>query len=77
MNQIPSTNNIPVAMDLRDFYISTEWDVMAVPAVRNEKFYTCCEVRLYKLKLGFKSLKISVKSTFVVDFYPYTFFEYF
>ena len=46
MNQIPSNNNIPVAMDLRDFYISTEWDVMAVPAVRNEKFYTCCEVYL-------------------------------
>ena len=44
MNQIPSNNNIPVAIDLRDFYISTEWDVMAVPAVRNEKFYTCCEV---------------------------------
>ena len=46
MNQAPTDNNIPVAMDLRDFYISTEWDVMAVPAVRNEKFYTCCEVSI-------------------------------
>lgn len=43
MNQVPANNNIPVAMDLRDFYISTEWDVMAVPGVRNEKFYPCCE----------------------------------
>jgi len=43
MNQVPSNNNIEVAMDLRDFYISTEWDVMAVPAIRNEKFYPCCE----------------------------------
>lgn len=33
-------------MDLRDFYISTEWDVMEVPAVRNEKYYPCCEVSL-------------------------------
>merc|ERR1719391_1793538 len=43
MNQLPTNNNIPVAMDLRDFYISTEWDVMEVPAIRNEKFYPCCE----------------------------------
>ena len=46
MNQLPSNNSIGVAMDLRDFYISTEWDVMEVPAQRNEKYYPCCEVRL-------------------------------
>lgn len=45
MNQLPSNNSIGVAMDLRDFYISTEWDVMEVPAQRNEKYYPCCEVR--------------------------------
>ena len=44
MNQLPTNNSIGIAMDLRDFYISTEWDVMEVPAVRNEKYYTCCEV---------------------------------
>lgn len=36
-------NNIPMGMDLRDFYISTEWDVMEVPAIRHEEYYTCCE----------------------------------
>ena len=45
MNQLPTNNSIGVAMDLRDFYISTEWDVMEVPAQRNEKYYPCCEVR--------------------------------
>ena len=30
-------------MDLQEYYISTEWDVMAVPAIRNEKYYPCCE----------------------------------
>ena len=30
-------------MDLQEYYISTEWDVMTVPAVRNEKYYPCCE----------------------------------
>merc|ERR1711863_133239 len=43
MNQLPTNNSIGIAMDLRDFYISTEWDVMEVPAQRNEKYYTCCD----------------------------------
>lgn len=32
-----------MGMDLQEYYISTEWDVMTVPAVRNEKYYPCCE----------------------------------
>ena len=47
MNQLPTNNSIGVAMDLRDFYISTEWDVMEVPAQRNEKYYPCCEVSVW------------------------------
>merc|ERR1719242_1480870 len=43
MNQLPSNNSIGVAMDLQEYYISTEWDVMLVPAIRNEKYYPCCE----------------------------------
>lgn len=30
-------------MDLQDFYLSVEWDVMKVPAVRHERYYSCCE----------------------------------
>jgi len=30
-------------MDLQDFYLSVEWDVMKVPAVRHEQYYSCCE----------------------------------
>merc|ERR1719460_2485606 len=29
-------------MDLQEYYISTEWDVMRANAIRNEKFYPCC-----------------------------------
>jgi hypothetical protein len=36
--KVPANNNIPIAMDLRDFYISTEWDIMAVPGVREVIF---------------------------------------
>ena len=30
-------------IDLQEYYISTEWDILSVPAIRNEKFYPCCE----------------------------------
>lgn len=30
-------------IDLGDYYISVEWDVLNVPASRNEKFYPCCD----------------------------------
>ena len=32
-----------MGMDLQEYYISTEWDVMTAYAVRNEKYYPCCE----------------------------------
>ena len=34
---------IDVGIDLTEFYMSVEWDILEVPAVRNVKFYTCCE----------------------------------
>ncbi len=33
---------VSLDIDLRDFYPSVEWDVMAVQAERNEKYYLCC-----------------------------------
>ncbi|XP_018323259.1 acetylcholine receptor subunit alpha-like 1 [Agrilus planipennis] len=41
--QSDDSNKIDVGIDLQDYYISVEWDIMKVPAVRNEKFYVCCE----------------------------------
>merc|ERR1719266_2113604 len=43
INQRGGNNTIDMGMDLQEYYISTEWDVMNVPAVRNEKYYPCCE----------------------------------
>lgn len=37
------SNDIDVGIDLQDYYISVEWDIMRVPAVRNERYYSCCE----------------------------------
>ncbi|XP_022258930.1 acetylcholine receptor subunit alpha-like 1 isoform X1 [Limulus polyphemus] len=36
-------SEIAMGIDLSDFYLSVEWDIMAVPARRKEKFYSCCE----------------------------------
>ncbi|XP_012284549.2 acetylcholine receptor subunit alpha-like 1 [Orussus abietinus] len=41
--QSEDSNQIDVGIDLTDYYISVEWDIIKVPAVRNEKFYICCE----------------------------------
>ena len=30
-------------IDLKHFYPSTEWDILNVPAKKNQKYYTCCE----------------------------------
>jgi len=64
INQKPNNNTIPISMDLRDFYISTEWDVMEVPAIRNEKYYPCCEEPyldiIFTIKLRRKTLFYTV-----------------
>lgn len=39
----PNSDTINYGMDLQDFYLSVEWDVMKVPAIRHEEYYSCCE----------------------------------
>lgn len=41
--QVEGSNRIDLGIDLADYYISVEWHITNVPAVRNEKFYSCCE----------------------------------
>ncbi|CAL8069496.1 unnamed protein product [Orchesella dallaii] len=43
INQTLDSNDIELGIDLQDYYISVEWDIMGVPAARNEKYYSCCE----------------------------------
>ncbi|XP_031627542.1 acetylcholine receptor subunit alpha-like isoform X2 [Contarinia nasturtii] len=42
-DELNGTNVVEVGVDLTEFYQSVEWDILEVPAVRNEKFYTCCD----------------------------------
>lgn len=39
---INGSGKILKGMDIKDFYKSVEWDVLDVPAQKNEKYYTCC-----------------------------------
>ncbi|XP_018302230.1 nicotinic acetylcholine receptor alpha3 subunit [Mycetomoellerius zeteki] len=42
VDEIGDSPIVDVGIDLSEFYTSVEWDLLAVPAVRHEKFYTCC-----------------------------------
>lgn len=35
-------DNVELGIDLREYYPSVEWDILAVPAERHEKYYPCC-----------------------------------
>ncbi|XP_050292921.1 acetylcholine receptor subunit beta-like 2 [Anthonomus grandis grandis] len=39
MDQQPGSNIVKVGIDLSEFYLSVEWDILAVPATRNEEYY--------------------------------------
>ncbi|XP_050499093.1 acetylcholine receptor subunit beta-like 2 [Diabrotica virgifera virgifera] len=42
MDQQLGSNIVKVGIDLSEFYLSVEWDILAVPATRNEEYYPCC-----------------------------------
>ncbi|KAL7301252.1 acetylcholine receptor subunit beta-like 2 isoform X2 [Trichogramma pretiosum] len=43
MEQVPGSNLVATGIDLSDFYLSVEWDLLEVPASRNEEYYPCCK----------------------------------
>ncbi|KAF0288820.1 Acetylcholine receptor subunit alpha-like [Amphibalanus amphitrite] len=42
-DEIEGQDLVKRGVDLSEFYMSVEWDILDVPAVRHEKFYTCCD----------------------------------
>ncbi|XP_026475783.1 acetylcholine receptor subunit beta-like 2 [Ctenocephalides felis] len=42
MDQMPGSNLVLKGIDLSEFYYSVEWDILEVPASRNEEYYPCC-----------------------------------
>ncbi|XP_058447553.1 acetylcholine receptor subunit beta-like 2 isoform X2 [Malaya genurostris] len=42
LDQVPGSNLVPIGIDLSEFYLSVEWDMLEIPASRNEEYYPCC-----------------------------------
>ncbi|RWS29290.1 acetylcholine receptor subunit alpha-like protein [Leptotrombidium deliense] len=41
-DEVKNSRIVKMGIDLSEFYLSVEWDIIDVPAKRNEKFYACC-----------------------------------
>ena len=45
VDQARGSNIVKIGIDLKEFYLSVEWDILDVPATRNEEYYTPQHVR--------------------------------
>ena len=36
-------NDVSAGINLTEFYPSVEWDILEVPAKKNEEYFPCCE----------------------------------
>ncbi|XP_050540524.1 acetylcholine receptor subunit alpha-like [Daktulosphaira vitifoliae] len=43
VDEVNESRVVDVGVDLSEFCTSVEWDILEVPAIRNEKYYTCCD----------------------------------
>ncbi len=42
INAEPGNDTVPYGMDLSEYYLNVEWDILDVPAERHVKTYPCC-----------------------------------
>ncbi|CAG2115990.1 unnamed protein product, partial [Medioppia subpectinata] len=42
-DEVIGSRAVQYGIDLSEFYLSVEWDVLEVPAMKHKKYYTCCE----------------------------------
>lgn len=48
-----------IGIDLSEFYLSVEWDLLEIPAGRNEEYYPCCSEPFAGKIFNFRSNRIS------------------
>lgn len=39
IEQVKGSNIVPIGINLREFYMSVEWDILEVPAKRNQEYF--------------------------------------
>ena len=42
INSVPDNDTVSYGMDLSEYYLNVEWDILSVPAERHVKTYPCC-----------------------------------
>ena len=42
INSVPGNNTVSYGMDLSEYYLNVEWDILSVPSERHVKHYPCC-----------------------------------
>jgi len=42
IDAVPGNNTVEYGMDLSEYYLNVEWDILSVPAERHIKYYPCC-----------------------------------
>ena len=42
INSEPDNDTVSYGMDLSEYYLNVEWDILSVPAERHVKTYPCC-----------------------------------
>jgi len=42
INAIQGNDTVSYGMDLSEYYLNVEWDILSVPAERHVKTYPCC-----------------------------------
>ena len=42
INSIPGNDTVSYGMDLSEYYLNVEWDILSVPSERHVKSYPCC-----------------------------------
>ena len=42
IGSVPGNNTVDYGMDLSEYYLNVEWDILSVPAERHIKYYPCC-----------------------------------
>ncbi|XP_037079304.1 acetylcholine receptor subunit alpha-like 1 [Pollicipes pollicipes] len=43
IKQLPDSDLVSYGIELDNYYLSVEWDIMQVPALRHDVFYSCCD----------------------------------
>lgn len=42
IDAVPGNSTVDYGMDLSEYYLNVEWDILSVPAERHIKYYPCC-----------------------------------